>query len=94
MITIRCSVYEKHDLLQAIEYAQKKKIEDYNNEKITYGLLKIELDRLDTLKQRIDGKYKEDYLQTSAKYIRDNPSYHRKDEELTKEQKDSKGKWR
>lgn len=94
MITINCSVYEKHDLLQTIEYAEKKKIEDFNKGLITLGLLQIELDRLETLKQRIDGKYKEDYLQTSAKYIRNNPSYHRKDEELMREEKNSRGKWR
>ena len=70
MVTIKMSVYEKADLLRFLEYAKEKKLEDCNNDVITPLLLKIELEKINTLKDRVNGKFKEDYQQTSRKYIR------------------------
>lgn len=73
MVTIKMSVYEKADLLNFLEYAKQKKIEDCNNDIITPLLLNIELEKINALKDRVNGKFKEDYQQTSRKYIRQFP---------------------
>ena len=70
MITIKMSVYEKADLLSFLDYAKEKKIEDCNNDIITPLLLNIELERIKILKNRIKGKFNEDYQQMSRKYLR------------------------
>lgn len=70
MVTIKMSVYEKADLLKVLEYAKEKKIEDCNKDIITPLLLKIELEKINVLKNRAKGKFNEDYQQTSRKYIR------------------------
>lgn len=70
MVTIKMSVYEKADLLRLLEYAKEKKLEDCNNDVITPLLLKIELEKINALKDRVNGKFKEDYQQISRKYIR------------------------
>lgn len=70
MVTIKMSVYEKADLLKVLEYAKEKKIEDCNKDIITPLLLNIELEKINVLKNRTNGKFKEDYQQTSRKYIR------------------------
>ena len=71
MVTIRCSVYEKRDFEVYLDYAKEKLIEDYDNDKITLMLLNIELEKINRLKERLKGKVKEDYQQTSVKYNRD-----------------------
>lgn len=68
MVTINCSVYEKHDLLEVLEYAKKKKIQDYESGKITKELMKFDTNIIDKLIQRVNGKYVEDYFKTSLKY--------------------------
>lgn len=69
MVTITCNVYEKHDFLNMLDYAKKKKIEDCNNNLITPGLLKLELEKIDRLKRRILGKKPvEDYLLQSKEF--------------------------
>ena len=70
MITIKMSVYEKADLLSFLDYAKEEKIEDCNNDIITPLLLNIELERIKILKNRIKGKFNEDYQQMSRKYLR------------------------
>ena len=70
MITIKMSVYEKADLFSFLDYAKEKKIEDCNNDIITPLLLNIELERIKILKNRIKGKFNEDYQQMSRKYLR------------------------
>lgn len=74
MVNIVCSVYEKCDFLELISYAKKKKIEDCNNNLISPTLLKIELDKLERLKQRVEGKYRHDYDMSSLKYSKKHPS--------------------
>lgn len=71
MVTIRCSVYEKRDFEVYLDYAKEKLIEDFDNEKITLMLLNIELEKIKRLKERVNGKVKEDYQQSSIKYNRD-----------------------
>lgn len=66
MITIRCSVYEKRDFEVYLDYAKEKLIEDCNNNKMTPMLLKIELEKIKRLKERVNGKAKEDYQQSST----------------------------
>lgn len=69
MITILCNVYEKHDMLNILKYAKEKKIEDCNNDLITPGLLKLELEKIDRLKRRILGqKPAEDYQLQNKNY--------------------------
>lgn len=70
MVTIKMSVYEKADLLKVLEYAKEKKIEDCNKDIITPLLLNIELEKINVLKNRVKGKFNEDYQQMSRKYIR------------------------
>lgn len=94
MITIICSVYEKHDLLELIDYAKKKKIEDCNNDIITPYLLNIELARLNKLKQRINGKVREDYDTASLRYNRNHPSGRVQKDDLPKPIGPYQWKWR
>ncbi len=68
MVTINCSVYEKHDFLEVLEYAKKKKMQDYESGKITKELMKFDTNIINKLIQRVNGKYVEDYFKTSLKY--------------------------
>lgn len=68
MVTINCTVYEQGDLLKTIEYAKKKKYEDYYNGLIKEKLLELEIETLNRLKDRINGKYVSDYNLNSSKY--------------------------
>jgi hypothetical protein len=70
MVTIKCSVYEKRDLELVLKYAEDKYKEDCSKGKITEKYLKIELDKIRRLKQRVDGNVTEDYLQRSWSYNR------------------------
>lgn len=70
MVTIKCSVYEKHDLLKLLDYAKEKKYQDCNDNKITTGLLELDVKTIETLKRRVNGQYKEDYQDTPAKAYR------------------------
>ena len=71
MVTIKMNVYEKADLLKVLEYAKEKKIEDCNKDIITPLLLNIELEKINVLKNRVKGKFNEDYQQMSRKYSRE-----------------------
>ena len=57
-------------LLNFLDYAKQKKIEDCNKDIITPLLLNIELEKINVLKNRVKGKFNEDYQQMSRKYIR------------------------
>ena len=70
MVTIKCTVYEKRDLEVILDYAKDLLIEDCNNDKITVKLLNIELGKINKIKQRINGKVTEDYMQSSWSYNR------------------------
>ena len=72
MVTIHCDVYEKGDLLRILDYAKIKKKEDYLiDPNITKELLEIDLEKIERLKARVNGKYREDYLDTTAKIGRE-----------------------
>ena len=72
MVTIHCNVYEKGDLLRILDYAKEKKREDCNNNpKYTEQELEMDLKKIEILKARVNGKYKEDYLDTTAKVGRE-----------------------
>ncbi len=71
MVTIRCSVYEKRHFEMYLDYAKEKLIEDFDNGKITLMLLNIELEKIRTLQERLKGKVREDYQQSSIKYNRE-----------------------
>lgn len=73
MITIKMGAYEKADLLHILDYAKEKKYEDFNNDKMTAKLLKMDIDKINVLKARVNGKYTEDYLQPSRAFIRQFP---------------------
>lgn len=70
MVKIECSVYEKYNFLEMIDYAKSKKIEECNNGKITIQLLNLELEKLNKLKDRVNGKAERDYGCSSIKYKR------------------------
>lgn len=70
MVTIRCTVYERHDLLRLLDYAKEKKFKDCNEGKITEKLLQMDVDRIELLKRRLKGEYKEDYQDVSTKSYR------------------------
>ena len=68
MITIKCSVWEKSDLLRLLDYAREKKYEDFNNDpKMTKYMLQMDLKKIDTLKKRANGIYREDYQDCMSK---------------------------
>ena len=73
MITVRMGAYEKGDFIRILDYAKEKKIEDCNKGIITPKLLELELKKIYTLKDRINGKYTEDYIRPSKEYIRQFP---------------------
>lgn len=71
MITIRCSVYEKYDFFNVLDYAKEKYYEDYAKDKITKKYLELELKKIEALRQRVKGNAREDYQQSSVKYNRE-----------------------
>lgn len=71
MVTINCTVYEKHDLLKVLDYAKEKRIEDCDKGKITTEHLELDLKTIETLKLRVHGKYREDYQDVSSKSYRE-----------------------
>lgn len=71
MVTIKCTVYEKHDLLRLLDYAKEMKIKECNEGEMTTRLLQMDIDRINLLKRRINGQYSEDYQQSSISYGRD-----------------------
>lgn len=79
MVRIECSVWEKRQLTEYLEYAKKKYCEDCNNDKITVGLLNIELDRINNLLEIINGKVVSDYDRPSKAYIEKYHGYYRND---------------
>lgn len=80
MVTIKCTVYEKHDLLRLLDYAKEKKIQEFNEDKITAKLLKMDMDRIELLKRRVNGQYREDYQDVSTKSYR--RQYKRSEDDL------------
>ena len=70
MVTIKCSVYEKYDLLKLLDYAKEKKYQDCNDNKISPKLLELDVKIIETLKRIVNGQYKEDYQDTPAKAYR------------------------
>ena len=66
---IKLGVWEKNDLLRLLDYAQQKKLKDYDDNKLTYEEYRRDLKTIWTLKERLRGKdYKQDYELQSAKY--------------------------
>lgn len=81
MVRINCTVYEKYDMLALLKYAEQKKIEEFKKNKMTSKLLQIELNKIETLKKRINGIYKEDYQdQASWKSRRESGSIDENDD--------------
>lgn len=72
MVTIKCSVWEKHDLLKLLEYARRKKYEDFNNDsKMTKYMLQMDIETINRLKARVNGIYREDYFDNMSKQARE-----------------------
>ncbi len=68
MVTIKCSEYEKGDMIRILNYARNKKIEDSKKDnKIAKQILNIDLKTIDILIDRVNGKYREDYYNRNAK---------------------------
>lgn len=80
MVTIKCTVYEKHDLLRLLDYAKEKKIQECDEGKITTKLLQMYIDRIELLKRRVKGQYREDYHDVATKSYR--RQYKRSDDDL------------
>lgn len=69
MAIIKMSAWEKNDLLRLLDYAQQKKLKDYDNNKMTFEEYKQDLIKINTIKERLRGKeYKQDYERQSVKY--------------------------
>lgn len=74
MITIKMSVYEKAELLRYLQYAKEQKLINQPLKKQgnkTFDDTGYDIHRINVLMERVKGKYKEDYLQSSRKYNRD-----------------------
>lgn len=71
MVEIKCTVNEKTYLLKIIKYSQNKRIEEFMKGKITRERLDIDLGIIETLKARVNGIYREDYSDVSAKPFRE-----------------------
>lgn len=70
MVRINCTVYEKYDFLKILDYAEKKKQEEHKKRKITKKALLLELETINKLRDRVNGKYKEDYQEIASKTYR------------------------
>ena len=67
MQIIRCNTWELRDFETTIDYAKEQRRKECEEGKITELELKLDLEKFNRLKQRVSGKYKEDYLQNSWK---------------------------
>lgn len=92
MVGINCTIYEKCDFIEFLEYAKQKKIQDYENKKISKKLLDYELERIERLVERIKGKCTTDYEMVSRKYSMKHPSGYVDHDDLPKP--DGHGSWR
>lgn len=80
MKQITFGIYEVNDLYRILDYAKEKKIEDSKNGKIYPKLLELELQTINTLKNRLNGiKPKEDYLE-QCKAFREANTTRKKDD--------------
>ncbi len=62
MAEIKVSAWERNDLKRILEYAKEKKIQDYENKQITQAECLMDLNKINTILQRLTGiPYKQDY---------------------------------
>lgn len=82
MVTIQFTQYEKVRLLKVLEKSIKYRIRDYEKGKITKQNLDYDVDRINELIDRVNGKNHEgDYFLNSWKY-EDNSSNKNKEKEI------------
>ena len=62
MVKIECDVWEQSQLIDFLDYADKKLKEDFNNGKITLECLLYEQTKINNLKKVVNGKEYEGYL--------------------------------
>ena len=62
MEIIKVSPYEKAYLYRYLEYAKEKKREDVRKGKIPVEMYEIDTEKINTLLQRINGVYHENYI--------------------------------
>lgn len=64
MVTIKCTVYEKYNLLRKLDM-----LEDYikADNHVTENYIKLEKQEIQMLRNRINGKYKEDYFEVGSR---------------------------
>lgn len=84
MVRIECDVWEKRQLFEYLDYSKKKLIQEYKNNEITHAYLEIELDKINNLKNILDGKGNNDYLLRSKVFRRE----YSDEESLTKAEKE------
>jgi hypothetical protein len=62
MAEIKVSAWERNDLIRILDYAKEKKIEDYENGKMTQAECLMDLDKINTILHRLTGiPYRQDY---------------------------------
>lgn len=62
MVRIECDVWEQSQLIEYLDYSDKKLQEDFNNGKITLECLLYEQTKINNLKRIVNGKEYEGYL--------------------------------
>lgn len=68
MVTINCTVNDKHLLLRILENYKNYRYKDYDDGKITVMELNYDLENLKRIVNAINGIVKEDYQQVSKTY--------------------------
>lgn len=68
MITIKCTENEKGMLLRILDNYKKYRKLDCDNEKITDKELQYDIEIINRLINRTNGKFREDYLMNSKQY--------------------------
>lgn len=62
MAEIKVSAWERNDLIRILEYAKEKKIEDYEQKRMTQAECLMDLNKINTILQRLTGiQYRQDY---------------------------------
>lgn len=68
MAEIKVSAWERNDLIRILDYAKEKKVLDYKSGKMTQKECSMDLDKINTILQRLTGiPYRPDYRVQSTK---------------------------
>ena len=74
MVVIKCTHYEKNEFIRFLEELKERKKNDKLNPKEKFDTTKYDIERINVLIKRVNGEFKESYLQNSKEYRESNPS--------------------